>query len=204
MDSHIKNLNLNLEMLKWIQGETNVTRDLWLEKEKIVREKKNKLLEYHNLKSKGIQLKGRIKWIIPLTVAGTVALTFVSPVLSFIGFASGMYATLYHFIKSKECQTIYNASNFTRIRLEQEILNDKDDLNQLDQYRTRLTEERKQLNRDQLEQLQKTEEEKTGIRHRLDSYVLIKPKDDVQYPLTAEEQKELDNYKAKVLQLKQQ
>ena len=23
MDSHIKNLNLNLEMLKWIQGETN-------------------------------------------------------------------------------------------------------------------------------------------------------------------------------------
>ena len=37
MDSHIKNLNLNLEMLKWIQGETNVTRDLWLEKEKIVR-----------------------------------------------------------------------------------------------------------------------------------------------------------------------
>ena len=74
----------------------------------------------------------------------------------------------------------------------------------MDQYRTRLTEERKQLNRDQLEQLQRTEEKKTGIRHRLDSYVLIKPKDDVQYPLTAEEQKELDDYKAKVLQLKQQ
>ena len=98
----------------------------------------------------------------------------------------------------------YNATDFTRIHLEREVLDDKEKLKQMEQYRNQLDEERKRLNREQLEHLQKTEEQKTGNRHRLDSYVLIKPKDDVQYPLTEEEQKELDNYKAKVLQLKQQ
>ena len=204
MDSHIKNLNLNLEMIKWVQQERNSATDQWLQEGDFTRKKEQELAQFHSLKLKSTQLKGRIKWIVPSTIGGTIALTFVSPYLTPIGLAFGLGVTSYHLIKSKEYQKKYNATDFTRIHLEREVLDDKEKLKQMEQYRNQLDEERKRLNREQLEQLQKTEEEKTGIRHRLDSYVLIKPKDDVQYPLTAEEQKELDDYKAKVLQLKQQ
>ena len=175
MDSHIKNLNLNLEMIKWVQQEKNSATDQWLQEGDFTRKKEQELAQFHSLKLKSTQLKGRIKWIVPLTIGGTIALTFVSPYLTPIGLAFGLGVTSYHLIKSKEYQKKYNATDFTRIHLEREVLDDKEKLKQMEQYRNQLDEERKRLNREQLEQLQKTEEAKTGIRHRLDSYVLIKP-----------------------------
>lgn len=203
MDTHVKNLNLNLEMIKWVQQEKRSTINQWLDEGESTLQKEQVLAQYKGLKLKSIQLKGRIKWIIPLTVAGTLALTFVSPYLTPISFALGVGATSYHLIKSEEYRARYNATDSNRIQLEQEVLEDKDKLQQMAQYRNQLEEEIKKLNQEQREKIQKLEDEKTGVRHKLNSYVLINPETDTQYPLTEEEQQQLHDYKAKILQLKQ-
>ena len=61
MDSHIKNLNLNLEMIKWVQQEKNSATDQWLQEGDFTRKKEQELAQFHSLKLKSTQLKGRIK-----------------------------------------------------------------------------------------------------------------------------------------------
>ena len=52
MDSHIKNLNLNLEMIKWVQQEKNSATDQWLQEGDFTRKKEQELAQFHSLKLK--------------------------------------------------------------------------------------------------------------------------------------------------------
>ena len=47
MDSHIKNLNLNLEMIKWVQQEKNSATDQWLQEGDFTRKKEQELAQFH-------------------------------------------------------------------------------------------------------------------------------------------------------------
>lgn len=202
-------LNLNLEKMKLVQHQTAIVRDRCSEEKNKLKDVRDELKYLSQKKRMLKKLKKHFGIELPIIVLDAVAIPFVTIAIPGLGIAmtvGGALLVLDEIVKGRKITQLkkeQKRDTSRKLQLEMELPLLAESHKKIDAVCNNLTKEKNELETEQRCLQQQRLKDILGVRLSKSFFVPIEPNFDTNYPLTEEEQKQLDDYKIKVLRFDQ-